>query len=344
MPDHNCMACGTSPIVYSRPRPVDLGYQRPDAIRLCQTCFTAWIETRFYRLVQNEQLIRPGEQVLVALSGGKDSQLLIALLNRFQQSLECDFVALTVDEGIAGYRELSLEIARSTTQRLGIRHVVISFANIYKLTLDEMVRRAEKAGRLTRNSPQVCTLCGIPRMRLVVEMATQLSCGVVATGRNLDDFVADCLVYMCTPFNATKLMGLRSLIHNPYKGIRIINPLCRFTDKEIALYSQLNQIPYQLEPECPYSRYMLSDLMRDQVYRIEEAVPGFRNSFASGMRCLQENMAPTLTKQPPRVCSRCGCANHSGAPGDICPSCEYIELVESLGGCVGNLSALYKSQ
>ncbi len=73
-------------------------------------------------------MIIPGDRVAVALSGGKDSTaLLLVIVSLLPAWQDVKFIAITIDEGITGYREATIEAAEQLTCRLGIEHHCISF-------------------------------------------------------------------------------------------------------------------------------------------------------------------------------------------------------------------------
>lgn len=336
----SCSRCGAGPVVYARPLEIDVAHRRYSAQNLCAACFCAWVNSQFRRAIESDQLIRGGDRILVAMSGGKDSQLLVSLLAKYREQVSFEWLAITVDEGIAGYRPIGLELARATAQKLGLDHISLSYAEVYGLTLDEIVNRSEETGALECVRKRVCALCGVPRMNLVLEAAVWRECNVIAMGRNLDDFVSDTLLYMCTPQGPSRLNAFRPKLAHYHNNVRTINPLWKLTDKEIALCCRLSGVPYQLEPECPYSECMLADVMRGQVYGIEEVVPGFRHAFAAGVQRLQPYLTGPLNKRSPLVCPSCHRPYNSELTGDICPECEFQGLIEKLGGHARSLSQL----
>jgi len=63
----------------------------------------------------------------MALSGGKDSVMALNILNSLCERNIIDLVAVTIDEGIKGYREDGIRIATENAEILGIEHKVVSF-------------------------------------------------------------------------------------------------------------------------------------------------------------------------------------------------------------------------
>ena len=79
----------------------------------------------------------PGDRIAVALSGGKDSTALLLLLHRLLIPGEgVGLVAITIDEGISGYREETMQSAEQLTRRLGIEHHTLSFSALFGYPLD----------------------------------------------------------------------------------------------------------------------------------------------------------------------------------------------------------------
>ena len=88
--------------------------QRPKTSqKLCKPCFYHVFETEIHNTIVNNNLFCRGEKIAIAASGGKDSTVLahvMGVLNkRYDYGVE--FYLLSVDEGITGYRDDSLEVS-----------------------------------------------------------------------------------------------------------------------------------------------------------------------------------------------------------------------------------------
>jgi len=234
------------------------------------------VEDRVRCTIQEYHLIRPGERLAVALSGGKDSTALLHLLSKIVPEMgDVTLTAITVDEGIAGYREATIRVAREMATRFGVEHHLVSFRGISGATLDDMVADG-------RSHP--CSLCGIHRRRALLCAAAGLGATAIATGHNLDD-EAQTIVMNC-------LRGdLPGFTRPPAKdptgaGIRRIKPLFRVPEKEVALYGMLTGIFHDL-PECPYAGTALRSEVRRMIDRLEYLHPGTLERIVRG----QEDVA-----------------------------------------------------
>jgi len=110
-------------------------------------------------------MLQRGDKVGVAVSGGKDSLSLLEVLSRLSETKRYELVALTVDEGVEGYREESMEHASWLANKLGVTHVVVSYKGLYGFDLDTAL---DWEGERDVSS---CSMCGIFRRRAIDEAA-----------------------------------------------------------------------------------------------------------------------------------------------------------------------------
>ena len=84
--------------------------------------FNEKIFTRINDLINEYELIKEGEKIAIALSGGKDSVLTLYALKNYHDICGFDFelVAISVDEGIEGYRQHGIDAAVNNAKMLDI--------------------------------------------------------------------------------------------------------------------------------------------------------------------------------------------------------------------------------
>ncbi len=120
------------------------------------------------------------KHIAVAISGGKDSCAALLLVHDILgERRDVTISAITVDEGIAGYRPEALEKARRFSAELGIEHHVVSFLDLIGTTMDRAVRD------LGQRTP--CAYCGVFRRQCMNQKAREIGAQALATGHNLDD-------------------------------------------------------------------------------------------------------------------------------------------------------------
>jgi len=290
--------------------------QRYSGALLCDRCMIKSVERRFRHAVNENKLVSPGERVAVAVSGGKDSVACMHLLADYCRGKRCELVAITVDEGIRGYREESLPIAKENAEGLGIEHQVISFKEAFGATLDGMVKLAVKKG--TRLNP--CTYCGVMRRSILNQAARELSADKLATGHNLDDETqAIMLNYIRADLSRLHRLGPSYL---PREGfVPRIKPLREIPEKEVALYTLLKGMKVHLGV-CPYASGIHTEI-RDFLNRLETNHP---NSKFMILRMFEE-IKPHLKAAVPEFemakCASCGEPTSSG----LCKACELLQGV-----------------
>ena len=98
-------------------------------------------DKRFRKTVREFSLIKKNDRIAVGVSGGKDSCALLHSLSALQKDLPFEIVAITINEGIKGYREKTLKTAKRECDKLGIEHVVYDFEDAAGKTLDEIVEK-----------------------------------------------------------------------------------------------------------------------------------------------------------------------------------------------------------
>ena len=88
-------------------------------------------------------------------------------------------VLLSIDEGITGYRDDSLETVKRNRDQYGIPLKILSYEDLYGWTMDKIVAQVG----LKNN----CTFCGVFRRQALDRGAMQLGVTKIVTGHNADD-------------------------------------------------------------------------------------------------------------------------------------------------------------
>lgn len=180
-----CMACGKERAAARR---------GPELKAYCKSCFCESLEEDVHRTIVREKLVLPGDKIALAVSGGKDSTALAHVMMNLDRRHHygAEFVLLSIDEGIVGYRDESLETVKRNKVQYGLPLLIVSFKDLYGYTLDEIaVKTAEK---------NTCTFCGVFRRHSFDKGAIELGCNKVATGHNADD-AAETILMNCKPIN-----------------------------------------------------------------------------------------------------------------------------------------------
>ncbi len=274
-------------------------------------------EKRFRATIRTSNLIKKGERIAVALSGGKDSVVLMHLLAKFQKLLPFELVAVTIDEGIANYRSKTLDVAEREAKKLGIEHKVFSFKKETDLTLDEiMVKKKESIP---------CSYCGVIRRYMINKAAREVQADKVAVGHNLDD-IAQTVLMNVMRNEPIRLARLADPLIDDEKLIPRIRPLMRSPEKEIAIYSIVNGIEIHFD-ECPYARHAFRAHIRDQLNETEEKYPGSKFKILNSLLSLHPILQKGLENRTFEMKHCKICKEPSGQ--DICMFCSMLEDIRN---------------
>jgi uncharacterized protein (TIGR00269 family) len=279
---------------------------------LCQSHFIEDFERRVRETVQKGGMAREKERIAVAVSGGKDSTALLFCMHKILAGKNVELVAVTVDEGIAGYRDDTIKAAKAITEQLGIEQKIVSFREEYGYNLDEMVGGKKVAP---------CTFCGVFRKNALNRMAKRLGADKLATGHNLDD-EAQSVMMNYLKGDIERLMRFRPQRIQPGLVPRI-KPLRMMPEKEIALYCMVSGI-YTQSRECPYAGLSLRADVRDMMNALESEFPGTKLSTLQGFEEIAEKTQGQWTAMELDACRKCG----EPCVKDLCKACE-------LGGSLG---------
>ena len=277
------------------------------------THFIADVELRVADTVKTQQMIVRQDRVAVALSGGKDSTALLLLLHHLLPEWDdVRLIAITVDEGIAGYREETIQSAEQLTSRLGIEHHNISFTALFGDSLDVI---------LTGRETQACSICGVLRKKALVVGAQLAGATKLATGHNLDDEAQSVLMNVFR--GDLQRLVRNSRLDSSGKFIPRIKPLSRISEKEIAAYLILNDAWREL-PECPYTRYALRREVRSILSGFEYRHPGTMLHLMRSKEKIERYCKGSMISEALHSCHECG----DPCSGDLCQVCL---LRQSLG-------------
>ena len=110
----NCDRC-ENPAAYTR---------KYSGEKLCSQCFSKSIVRKTAKTISKYNMIKHNDLVAVAVSGGKDSLALLKIINEMALTHSFKIKAITIDEGIPGYRNEALEIVEKFCAKLNVEHKV----------------------------------------------------------------------------------------------------------------------------------------------------------------------------------------------------------------------------
>lgn len=282
---------------------------------LCADHYLDLLRKRVKKEVREQGLLKRKGIIGAAVSGGKDSILMLKLLSEILEPVrDVELIALTVDEGIKGYRPRSLDISSRIADDLSIGYHVKSYGQLFGWTLDEMVKGIDMGP---------CSICGVLRRKALNMMAVEYGCGSLVTGHNLDDMAQTVLMNVLSADTA-RLRRLGPHL-DPIPGFTPrYMPLRTTPETETYLAAVLLGLPIH-DQECPYSVTAKRGYARDLLLQAESQTPGTRHSLLKFQRDISSHM-PRENVNVDR-CERCGdIAVFEN--GRLCRGCQILEMME----------------
>jgi uncharacterized protein (TIGR00269 family) len=277
----------------------------------CTDHFVKHCHDQVRKAVHDHQMFEPGDRVLVAVSGGKDSLALWDLL----AGLEVDADGLYLGLGIDEYSDESLEHVRAFARAHGRRLHEVDLAREVGVTVPG-------AAAATHRSP--CGACGLSKRHLFNRFAIDRGYDVVATGHNLDDEAA-VLLGNVLRWEVGYLGRQHPVLPAADGFVRKVKPLIRMGEREMAAYCVVRGIEYQVE-ECPMAAGNRHLGYKEALNAIEDRSPGTKAAFVFGFLerghdRFSDDVASERAELSP--CTSCG----APTPGDSCAFCKLQERV-----------------
>jgi len=210
------------------------------------------------------QMIRDGDRVAVALSGGKDSATLLEALLLLQKRAPIDFsvCAFTVEQG------KFLRPFEPTGEWLHARGIPWTYF------------RDSPSLQLLEDQPDHgCDLCSRFRRRAVYEIAHQLGVNVIAFGHTADDF---CEALLRNTMFTGKLSALPPVTWSRAREYRLIRPLVFVTEDITTAYAEKMGIPV-VPCGCSQRTGTVRRALRDLFGALEQEHPHLKETILSAM-------------------------------------------------------------
>ncbi|KAJ8621896.1 hypothetical protein MRB53_030425 [Persea americana] len=282
-----CSICNDKKAALKRPKTQE---------QICRECFYSVFEEEIHNVIVDNKLFKSGERVAIAASGGKDSTVLAYILSELNRrhNYGLDLFLLSVDEGITGYRDDSLETVKRNEIQYGLPLKVVSYKDLYGWTMDEIV----KAIGLKNN----CTFCGVFRRQALDRGAALMRTDKLATGHNADD-MAETVLLNILRGDIARLSRCTLITTGEDGPIPRCKPFKYTYEKEIVMYAYFKKLDY-FSTECIYSPNAYRGFAREFIKDLERIRP---SAILDIIRSGENLRISTSTKMPDQgTCERCG--------------------------------------
>ena len=321
---HTCSRCDRDSIIH----------QPYSGLHLCGTHLIESVRKRIAKSLR-KQLILPKNsiksigrpfRVLVAISGGKDSAILLYFLNSILgMRRDVELIAGVVDEGIEGYRSPSIDCAEKLCAMLNVQFERISYPD---LSFPEMDNVVELLPKISENNVEAdgmmpCSFCGVFRRQGLNSLANRIGADVIALGHNLDDVAQSVLMNM-QKGEVDRTARLAPHTTQPIDGLapRIV-PLRWIPEQEIHAAAIHLNLPIH-HGDCPHAGGAMRQRSRDIIATIEKDIPGSRHGLVQSMDRIRELASESIKVSKILSCKRCG----EPTSRKVCQSCTMKEWFE----------------
>ncbi len=287
---------------------------RYNGSHLCPDHFMRFVERRAKKEIRKQIDASKGDRIAVAVSGGKDSMVALRILSSvFGPRNGIELHAITIDEGIEGYRPPSVDIVRRFCESNDVEFHLRSFREL-GVTMDEI---APVSGTSTP-----CTYCGVFRRMLMNDEARSIGARYLATGHNLDD-TAQSIMMNFVRGDAERMARMAPHVNVQPGLIPRFLPLREIPEKETLLYALVSGLEFW-DGVCPYWTEALRNQYRSVVDELEDRTPGARYGILSSFDRIRPLLSEDISGSSLRPCPRCG----EPTQGTRCKTCELLETAK----------------
>jgi len=302
-----CSKCGGKAVI-------SLRYAR---LALCEKHFIEFIHKRVRKVLEKAFALGLPKRVLVAVSGGKDSMVLLHILKDISSHMGFDVAALFIDLGIPNLSSIAREVVVETCSSLGIRCVTVELVDLAGLSLAELSKAFRKS---------FCATCGIIK-RYIMNAAGVEGNYIVATGHHLDDIVTYLVKELLVARSSEEHIKVSDVVPPAAGASAKIRPLIRVSEREILAYAIIRGVKY-VQEQCPYSpKRSVDAMLKKLVNDLEVEYPGVKLGILSKYMAKYSELSEKVSTA--KTCRYCGLI----ALGDECAFCRYTK--NALGKALG---------
>lgn len=230
------------------------------------------LETRLARKVaqanQDFQLIEDGDRIMVGLSGGKDSWVLLHMLARMRRvaPIHFDLLPFHLDQGHPGF---PTHLISQTLEAMGYDEYVIHAKDTYSVVKEKL-----RPGQTT------CSLCSRLRRGIMYTQAQELGCNKIALGHHRDDMVETLLLNI---FFSGQLKSMPPKLFSDDGHNTVIRPLAYCAEAEVAKLAQGLGVPLIPCTLCSSQDGLQRNAMKSMLDQLEARYPEVRNIALASM-------------------------------------------------------------
>jgi tRNA 2-thiocytidine biosynthesis protein TtcA len=237
---------GAHPLFRAAPRSVEFNKLRKRLVRQAREA------------IDRFGMVRPGARWLVAVSGGKDSYGLLALLLdlKWRGLLPVDLLACNLDQGQPGFPK---HILPEWLSRHAIPHR-IEYQDTYSIVTDKLPEGAT-----------YCSLCSRLRRGNLYRIAREEGCSALVLGHHREDSLE---TFFMNLFHGGKLAAMPPRLLNDEGDIEVLRPLIYCAEDDLARFAEAMAFPIIPCDLCGSQEGLERNAMKAMLADIERRMPG----------------------------------------------------------------------
>ena len=214
-------------------------------------------------------MLKDGDRIVVAVSGGKDSLTLLEMLKYRQRfvPIKFDIVAVHID---LGYSRQQVKLLEKFFKGQGIDYK-IKKVNILKNKTREDI---------------TCFWCSWNRRKALFEIAAKLGFNKVALGHHFDDIIQTVLMNLFYQGQISAMRPLQSLFDGK---ITVIRPLAYVEEKEIIKFSRLSgDFPHE-KCSCPNAADSKRTMIEKMIKELSRNCPHVKKNIFKSVKKIKKD-------------------------------------------------------
>lgn len=221
------------------------------------------------RAVGNFSMLHEGDNVLVGLSGGKDSLLLTLILTELRLRSPAKF-------SISACMVIMEENVNTVPLQKFCESIDIELEIIFHPILDILKKRDER-------SP--CSFCANMRRGILSGYAQKNNYNILALGHNLDDAVETAYLNL---FRAGRFKSFKPKFYQDRTDLWLIRPLIYLRESRIVNEVARLGLPV-LDNSCPYAGETERQRIKELIKTLSSYVPDIHSNTLNAIRNLSDN-------------------------------------------------------
>jgi tRNA 2-thiocytidine biosynthesis protein TtcA len=239
-------ATGAHPLFREAPRTVEFNKLRKRLMR------------NMREAIEKFGMVRPGERWLVAISGGKDSYGLLALLLdlKWRGLLPVELLACNLDQGQPNFPK---HILPDFLGKHGIAHR-IEYKDTYSIVTDKLPQGAT-----------YCSLCSRLRRGHLYRIAREEGCSALVLGHHREDSLE---TFFMNFFHGGKLSAMPPRLLNDDGDVEVLRPLIYCAEDDLARFAEAMAFPIIPCDLCGSQDGLQRNAMKAMLDGFEKTMPG----------------------------------------------------------------------